>query len=253
MFAQMLVVFVTISLIAGSIVAEQAVFARAALQRATLAASDSAIHAAVAALQSQLAAAIAACGAQAADGSSACAPLDRPDQNIQLHQVPVDRTPFVVHTTFAPNFSTTPCSAGAPSPQSATPASPTDDARNIQCSAFVHETRYAAAITTEVRAPDDIAVLQKRIAHVTLRLTRQPPYAYLTGLKEDGGDNPDFAIEGDVAGASSQAEILVQYRCSGAQCAHAPGDPTTSVGIDGQRRGHFDWVNGNANLSRWSL
>ena len=249
----MLVIFLTISLIAGSIIAEQAVFARAALQRATLAAGDSATHAAIASLQTQLGAAIAACGAQSPDGSNACAALDRPDTNIQLQNPPPTQTTFIVHTTIASNFSTTPCSSGAPTPQGATPPTPTDDAQNIQCSAFVHESRYAARIATEVRAPDDIAVLQKRIAHVTLRLTLQAPYAYVTGLKEDGGDNPDFAIEGDVGGATGSTQIGVGYQCAGAQCAHAPGDPTTSVGVDGQKRAHFAWANGNANTSNWSL
>ena len=249
----MLVIFLTISLIAGSIVAEQAVFARAALQRATLAVGDSATHAAIASLQTQLAAAIAACGVQAPDGSNACAALDRPDRNIQLQNPPAIRTTFVVHTTIVPNFSTTTCSSGAPAPQSATPVGLTDDAHNIQCSAFVHETRYAATIAIEVRAPDDVAVLQKRIAHVTLRLTLQAPYAYMTGLKEDGGDNPDFAIEGDVGGTTGSTQIGVGYACAGEQCVHAPGDPTTSVGVDGQKRAHFDWANDNANTSNWSL
>jgi len=248
----MLVVFITIMLVTASVIAEQAVFARAALHRATLAASDSATHAALASLQTQLSAAIAACGAQAADGSNACAALDRPDQNITLQPIPPDHGTFVVHTTIAANFATTPCASGVPGPPTYTPGSIDDDAQNLACSAFVHETRYAAVITTEVRAPDDVAVLQKRSAHATLRLTRQAPYTFLTGLKEDGGDNPDLGIEGDVGGVTPQTQIVVRYGCSGAQCGHVPGDPATSNGVDGQRRAHFDWTNRNTNGSNWS-
>ena len=251
-FAQMLVVFITIMLVTASVIAEQAVFARAALHRATLAASDSATRAEVASLQTQLSAAISACGAPAADGSSACAVLDRPDQNITLQPVPPDRGTFVVHTTIAANFATTTCASGLPGASSSAPATIDADAQNLACSAFVHETRYAAVITTEVRAPDDIAVLQKRSAHVTLRLTRQAPYAFLTGLKEDGGDNPDLGIEGDLGGVTPQTQIIVRYGCSGAQCGHVPGDPATSDGVDGQRRAHFDWTNRNTNGTNWS-
>ena len=252
MLAQMLVVLVALSLAAGSIIAEQAVFARAALHRATLAASDSALRSAVSSLQVQLATAVAACGAQAADGSTACAALERPDLNIALQPLPAERDAFVIHTEIVPTITIAPCSSGAPTPGGTTPVAPSADARNIACSAFVNETRYSATIVAEVRAPDDLAVLQKRTAHATLRLTRQPPYAFLTGFKEDGAANPDFGIEGDIGGATAQTQIIVDYGCAGSQCAHAPGDPMTSVGVDGQRRAHFDWNNGNANASHWS-
>jgi hypothetical protein len=127
-----------------------------------------------------------------------------------------------------------------------------DAAVNVQCSAFVQESRLSLALTSDV-GPVDATGAVSPLAHgrytVTLRLFAQPPYAVVTGVN-DAADPAGFH-EGDTGGwgnalpafaspGPDDTTIHVVYACSAGtgSCATsnpAPQDAPTTL----------PWTNGN--------
>jgi len=128
-----------------------------------------------------------------------------------------------------------------------------DAAAELQCSAFVQESRLSLTITSDV-GPVDAGGAVSALAHgrytVTLRLFAQPPYAVVSGVN-DAAD-PAAAHEGDTGGwgnalpafgspGPDDTTIHVVYACSAGtgSCATsnpAPQDDPTTV----------PWTNGNS-------
>ena len=127
-----------------------------------------------------------------------------------------------------------------------------DAAVDVQCSAFVQESRLALALTSDA-GPADANGVVSPLAHgrftVTLRLFAQPPYAVVTGAN-DAAD-PNGPHEGDGAGwgnalpafgapDADDTTIHVVYACTPGtgSCATshpAPQDAPTTL----------PWTNGN--------
>lgn len=127
-----------------------------------------------------------------------------------------------------------------------------DIARNMQCSAFVQESRLALTLTSDA-GPADAGGRVSSLAHgrytVTLRLFAQPPYAIVTGVA-DAAD-PSAVHEGDTAGwgnalpafgapAADDTTIHVVYACTAGTGSCATSNPAAQdVPVS------VPWTNGN--------
>jgi hypothetical protein len=127
-----------------------------------------------------------------------------------------------------------------------------DAAVELQCSAFVQESRLSLTLTSDVGPPDANGVISP-LAHsrytVTLRLFAQPPYAMVSGAADAA--LPGAYHEGDTAGfgnalpafgspSAGDTTIHVVYACvaGSGSCAvsnPAPQDAPTTL----------PWTNGN--------
>jgi hypothetical protein len=155
-----------------------------------------------------------------------------------------ENSPLSVAVSVQPTAQTIPaCTGGGSGP---------DQAVELQCSAFVQESRLSLQITTDA-GPADASGVVSPLAHgrfiVTLRLFAQPPYAIVSGAKDAAG--PDDVHEGDDAGWGSaltafaspppdDTTIHVVYACTPGtgSCAISnpvPQDAPTTI----------PWTNGN--------
>lgn len=144
----------------------------------------------------------------------------------------------------APTAQTVPaCGAGGAGP---------DAAVNVQCSAFVQESRLSLALTSDV-GPIDADGRVSALAHgrytVTLRLFAQPPYAVVSGVN-DAADPAAFH-EGDTGGwgnglpafaspGPDDTTIHVVYACSA-----GTGACTASNPVPQDAPTTLPWTNGN--------
>jgi hypothetical protein len=136
--------------------------------------------------------------------------------------------------------------------QAAAGGSGPDRAVDLQCSAFVQESRLSLQITSDT-GPADANGLVSPLAHgrfiVTLRLFAQPPYAIVSGAKDAAG--PDDAHEGDDAGwggaiaafaspPPDDTTIHVVYACS-----PGTGSCATSNPVPQDAPTTIPWTDGN--------
>jgi hypothetical protein len=137
-------------------------------------------------------------------------------------------------------------------PLCASPNSGPDIATALQCSPFVQESRLSLAVTSDA-GPADANGVVSPLAHgrytVTLRLFAQPPYAIVSGVKDDA--DPDGYHEGDTAGygnalpafaspSPDDTTIHVVYDCTGGTGSCATSQPPA---LDAPTA--TPWTNGN--------
>jgi hypothetical protein len=153
-------------------------------------------------------------------------------------------SPLSVAVSVVPTAQTIPaCATGGSGP---------DRAVDLQCSAFVQESRLSLQITSDT-GPADANGLVSPLAHgrfiVTLRLFAQPPYAIVSGAKDAAG--PDDAHEGDDAGwggaiaafaspPPDDTTIHVVYACS-----PGTGSCATSNPVPQDAPTTIPWTDGN--------
>jgi hypothetical protein len=162
----------------------------------------------------------------------------------QYLEAPAGTTPIRIAVDIRPTAQTLPSCGGD--------GSGPDAAVDLQCSAFVQESRLSLAITSDV-GPMDADGTVSPIAHgrytVTLRLFAQPPYAVASGVNDAAA--PAGYHEGDTGGYGTalpafasptpdDTTIHVVYACvagtgSCATSNPAPQDAPTTL----------RWTNGN--------
>jgi hypothetical protein len=153
-------------------------------------------------------------------------------------------SPLSVAVSVLPTAQTTPaCATNGAGP---------DRAVELQCSAFVQESRLSLQITTDA-GPADANGTVSPLAHgrfiVTLRLFAQPPYAIVSGAKDAAG--PTDVHEGDDAGwggalaafaspSPDDTTIHVVYACT-----PGTGSCATSNPLPQDAPATIPWTDGN--------
>jgi hypothetical protein len=250
MLAQTLLLMALIAIFATSAVAGVAGVARAQAASAAKALIVPGVETALGRYQRYVAATIAAQMAAAPATGLAPPPAipalngTPPWSEQQTLDAPAAAAPLAVAVTILPTARTAPsCAAGGAGP---------DAAVNVQCSAFVQESRLSLEITSDAGLADAGGTVSA-LAHgrfiVTLRLFAQPPYAIVSGAKDAAA--PGDVHEGDDAGwgnavaafaspAPDDTTIHVVYACTPGtgSCATSnppPQDAPTTI----------PWTNGN--------
>jgi hypothetical protein len=250
MLAQTLFLIAMLAILAGSAVAGIAGAARAQTAAAAKALIVPGVETALGRYQRYVAATI---GAQIVvpTGELTAAPATVPALDArtpwteqQYLEAPAGSTPLRIAVDVLPTAQTVPSCGGSN-------AGP-DAAVELQCSAFVQESRLSLTLTSDV-GPVDANGTVSALAHgrytVTLRLFAQPPYAVVSGVN-DAAD-PAAYHEGDTGGwgnalpafgspAPDDTTIHVVYACTAGtgSCATsnpAPQDDPTTL----------PWTNGN--------
>jgi hypothetical protein len=253
MLAQTLVLLAALAAFATTAVAGIAGAARA---RTVAAAKSLVAPATETALATYLRAVAAAIAAQAPPPDAAASPPSLDALNGRATFAPAhyveraDASTLTIAVDVTPTAPTLPACAPASGDVNTGP----DVAVNAQCSPFVQESRLALDVVTEIGITDGTGALTP-LAHgrttVTLRLFAQPPYAMVSGAKDE--PLPGEPHEADTAGYGNalttflptapldgDTTIHVVYAC-----APALGDCATSQPRPADDPTQLPWTNGN--------
>ena len=250
MLAQTLFLVAMLAIFAASAVAGIAGVARAQTVTAAKALIVPGVETALRRYQRYVAATI---GAQivAPSGDLTAAPPALPALNAgtawteqQYLEAPAGSMPLRIAVDVRPTAQTVPaCDGNGAGP---------DSAVELQCSAFVQESRLSLTLTSDV-GPVDASGVVSPLAHgrytVTLRLFAQPPYAVVTGVNDAAG--PAGYHEGDTAGwgnalpafaspAPDDTTIHVVYACIAGSGSCATSNPAPQDAPP-----TLPWTNGN--------
>jgi hypothetical protein len=250
MLAQTLFLIAMLAILAGSAVAGIAGAARAQTAAAAKALIVPGVETALGRYQRYVAATI---GAQIVTpaGNLTTAPAAVPALNAgtvwgerQYLESPAGATPLRIAVDVLPTAQTVPaCGANDSGP---------DTAVDLQCSAFVQESRLSLTLTSDV-GPVDVNGVVSPLAHgrytVTLRLFAQPPYAVVSGVNDAAA--PTAFHEGDTGGygnalpafgspTADDTTIHVVYACVAGTGSCATSNPSPQ-----DAPASLPWTNGN--------
>jgi hypothetical protein len=258
MVAQTLVLVAMIAIVATSVIAGIAGYARAETATAAKALVQPSIDAALARYESTVLAPAIAASLQPGDGSAAPASASALNGGVawsaqQYVLAPNGPSPLAAVVLVTPTATAVPACVPAGGSTDGGP----DVENHGQCSGFVQESRLSLTLNADVGPPSGSTSVAP-IAHgrdtVTLRLFAQPPYVMVAGVADDAA--PGDPHEGDLGGygnalgafgpspSPDDTSIHVIFACTPAQgdcsASHpAPQDDPTSL----------PWTNGNVNPS----
>jgi hypothetical protein len=254
--AQTLILVAFIAIVASSVVtAAGTSFLAEAATRAKLVVAPS-VATALAAYENEVVAPVIAREYSAGDGASAPSPLAALNggvawQSARYVLAPDNGTTLAAVATITPTSVAVPACDPAGGAVNAGP----DVQQNGQCSPFVQESRLSLTIVTTAgppTGPSTVAPLAHDVTYATLRLSAQPPYVMVAGLRDDAdrhdGHEGDLDGYGNAIGSFGPSDpadstIHVVFRCTptaGGDCSQSqppPADLPTSL----------PWTNGNGN------
>jgi hypothetical protein len=256
MLAQTLVLVAMIAIVATSVVAGIAGYARAETATAAKALVQPSIDAAIARYETTVLAPAIAASLQPGDGSAS--PATALNGGVawgaqQYVLAPNAPSPLAAVVSVTPTATVVPACAPAGGSTDGGP----DLEYEGQCSGFVQESRLSLTVSADV-GPSSGTTSVAAIAHgrdtITLRLFAQPPYVMVAGVADDA--TPGDPHEGDLGGygnalgafgpspSPDDTSIHVIFACTPAQ-----GDCSGSHPAPQDRPTSLPWTNGNANPS----